>query len=374
MSKERTLSIIKPDAVEKKLSGKIIAHLQTAGFDVLAMKQTHLTKEQAEGFYAVHKARPFYGELVQFMTRSPVVVMVLEAENAIQKYRDTIGATDPKEAAEGTIRKLYGASKGENAMHGSDAKETAAFEIGYFFAGHEVAAPSSLPLHTLAMCPAHESSTEAAGGAVRDAISALQNLYALLRSTRVAPKSITPLLLEIRESCGPVAGAAYALADSLAPHVDDRAPLDALAAFTADASAKLVAAVEKARGAEMDARARLGLEAEVMRHAPTIEAARGLFDVVQAAASEQAVEVDVAEVLEEALAPASQRAVSWSKAMTVAVYLPPRGGSSVLVKPRVVIPLLHLAVAHVHDRSAGQIDDPASVDARLPTQPNRRLG
>jgi nucleoside-diphosphate kinase len=103
------------------------------------MKQTHLTKVQAEGFYSVHRARPFFGELVDFMTRSPVVVMVLEAEEAIQKYRDVIGATDPAQAAEGTIRKLYGASKGENAMHGSDAPETAAFEIAYFFAGHEVA-------------------------------------------------------------------------------------------------------------------------------------------------------------------------------------------------------------------------------------------
>ena len=139
MARQRTLSIIKPDAVEKKLAGKIIAHLQEAGFEVLAMKQTHLTTEQAEGFYSVHRARPFFGELVTFMTRSPVVVMVLEAEEAIAKYRDVIGATDPAQAADGTIRKLYGASKGENAMHGSDAPETAAIEIGYFFAGHEVA-------------------------------------------------------------------------------------------------------------------------------------------------------------------------------------------------------------------------------------------
>ncbi len=140
MSKERTLSIIKPDAVEKRHHGKILAHLLEAGFDVLAMKQVHLTRAQAEGFYAVHKARPFFGELVDFMTRSPVVVLVLEAENAIQKYRDVIGATDPAAAAEGTIRKLYGANKGENAMHGSDAPETAAFEISYFFPGYEVAA------------------------------------------------------------------------------------------------------------------------------------------------------------------------------------------------------------------------------------------
>jgi nucleoside-diphosphate kinase len=151
MARQRTLSIIKPDAVEKKLAGKIIAHLQEAGFEVCAMRQTHLTKAQAEGFYAVHKARPFFGELVAFMTRSPVVVMVLEAEDAIQKYRDVIGATDPAQAAGGTIRKLYGASKGENAMHGSDAPETAAVEIGYFFAGHEVAAQAgALPTRWIA--------------------------------------------------------------------------------------------------------------------------------------------------------------------------------------------------------------------------------
>lgn len=139
MARQRTLSIIKPDAVEKKFTGKIIAHLIDAGFDVKAMKQVHLTKAQAEGFYAVHKERPFFGELVSFMTRSPVVVLVLEDENAIQKYRDVIGATDPAQAADGTIRKLYGASKGENAMHGSDSAENAAIEISYFFPGHEVA-------------------------------------------------------------------------------------------------------------------------------------------------------------------------------------------------------------------------------------------
>jgi nucleoside-diphosphate kinase len=140
MARQRTLSIIKPDAVEKKHTGKIIAHLQEAGFGILAMRQIHLSRAQAEGFYAVHKERPFFGELVTFMTRSPVVVMVLEADDAIAKYREVIGATDPAQAAAGTIRKLYGASKGENAMHGSDAPETAAFEIGYFFPGHEVAA------------------------------------------------------------------------------------------------------------------------------------------------------------------------------------------------------------------------------------------
>ena len=138
--KQRTLSIIKPDAVEKKLQGKIIDHLLREGFDILAMRQIHLTQAQAEGFYAVHKERGFFGELVQFMTRSPVIVLVLEREDAIAKYRDVIGATDPAQAAEGTIRKLYGASKGENAMHGSDGPDTARFEIGYFFQGLEVSA------------------------------------------------------------------------------------------------------------------------------------------------------------------------------------------------------------------------------------------
>jgi len=138
MTRQRTLSIIKPDAVEAKHTGKIIAHLLESGFSILAMKQTHLTRVQAEGFYAVHRARPFFEELVTFMTRNPVVVMVLEADDAIAKYRDVIGATDPEQAAGGTIRKLYGKSKGENAMHGSDAPETAAFEIGHFFPGYEV--------------------------------------------------------------------------------------------------------------------------------------------------------------------------------------------------------------------------------------------
>jgi nucleoside-diphosphate kinase len=139
MALERTLSIIKPDAVEKQFQGKIIDHLLTSGFRIIAMKQLQLTDAQAAGFYAVHSARPFYGELCSFMTRSPVVVLVLEAENAIQKYRDVIGATDPAQAADGTIRKLYGALKGENVMYGLGVVEIAVFEIGYFFAGNEAA-------------------------------------------------------------------------------------------------------------------------------------------------------------------------------------------------------------------------------------------
>ena len=138
MAVERTLSIVKPDAVEKNSIGGIIAMIEAAGLKVRAAKLMHLSKPQAEGFYYVHKARPFFGELVDFMTRSPAMVMCLEGENAIAKYREVMGATDPAKANEGTIRKKYGANIGENACHGSDAKETAAFEIGYFFPGYEI--------------------------------------------------------------------------------------------------------------------------------------------------------------------------------------------------------------------------------------------
>lgn len=139
MAIERTLSIIKPDAVEKNHIGGIIALIEGAGLKVKAMKMMHLSRPQAQGFYAVHKERPFFGELVEFMTRSPVVVICLEGDNAIAKYREVMGATDPAKAAEGTIRKKFGASIGENASHGSDAKETAAFEVAYFFPGFDVA-------------------------------------------------------------------------------------------------------------------------------------------------------------------------------------------------------------------------------------------
>jgi nucleoside-diphosphate kinase len=138
MAIERTFSIIKPDAVEKNSIGGIVALIEGAGLKVKAMKMLHLSRPQAQGFYAVHKDRPFFGELVEFMTRSPVVVMVLEGENAVQRYRDVMGATDPKKAADGTIRKAFGANIGENACHGSDAKETAAVEVAYFFPGFEI--------------------------------------------------------------------------------------------------------------------------------------------------------------------------------------------------------------------------------------------
>jgi nucleoside-diphosphate kinase len=139
MSIERTLSIIKPDAVEKNHTGAIIARLEAEGFAVKALKRVHLTRAEAEGFYAEHKGRGFFDELVAFMSRSPIVIMALEREDAVAKYREVIGATDPGKATDGTIRKLFGASVGENAVHGSDKTTTAAREIGYFFAGYEVA-------------------------------------------------------------------------------------------------------------------------------------------------------------------------------------------------------------------------------------------
>jgi nucleoside-diphosphate kinase len=139
MPVERTLCIVKPDAVEKNKSGAILALLEESGFKILALKRTHLSKEVAEGFYAVHKARPFFGELVTFMTRSPVVIAVLEKDDAVASYRKVMGATDPAKADAGTIRKLHGANVGENAVHGSDSAENAKIEIAYYFPASEVA-------------------------------------------------------------------------------------------------------------------------------------------------------------------------------------------------------------------------------------------
>ena len=139
MAVERTLCIIKPDAVEKKRAGAILKMLEDAGFDIVACKRQSLSQKVAEGFYAVHKARPFFGELVEFMTRSPVFVVVLEREDAVAKYRQVMGATDPAKADEGTIRKAHGGSVGENAVHGSDSADNAKIEIAYFFAASKVA-------------------------------------------------------------------------------------------------------------------------------------------------------------------------------------------------------------------------------------------
>lgn len=138
MAIQRTFSIIKPDATNRNLTGAINAKIEAAGLRIVAQKRIHLTKAQAGVFYGVHKERPFYDELCTFMSSAPIVAQVLEGENAIAKYREVMGATDPAEAAEGTIRKEFALSKGENSTHGSDAPETAAEEIAYFFSGLEM--------------------------------------------------------------------------------------------------------------------------------------------------------------------------------------------------------------------------------------------
>jgi nucleoside-diphosphate kinase len=134
---DRTLAIIKPDATEAGRAGKILALLEDAGFVVRALRMTRLTRPQAGAFYAVHEERPFYGELVDFMTSGPCIPMVLEAEDAVARLRNVIGATDPAEAAEGTVRKLYAESKGRNAIHASDSDENATNEIAFFFSDSE---------------------------------------------------------------------------------------------------------------------------------------------------------------------------------------------------------------------------------------------
>ena len=138
MAVQRTLAIIKPDAVAAGNIGVIINEIEKNGFQIVALKMLHLTTSQAEGFYAVHRERPFFGSLVEFMTEGPVVTMILQKENAIVEWRNLMGATDPAQAEEGTIRKKYGASLQNNATHGSDAEETAAFETQYFFNAMEI--------------------------------------------------------------------------------------------------------------------------------------------------------------------------------------------------------------------------------------------
>jgi nucleoside-diphosphate kinase len=134
---ERTLAIIKPDAVKSRRAGQILARIEAAGFTVRAMRLQHLTKKEAEGFYAVHRERPFFGSLTDFMSSGPCVLLALEAPDAIRTWRATMGATDPGKAEGGTIRKEFGTSIEHNATHGSDAPDTAAFELGYFFRGLE---------------------------------------------------------------------------------------------------------------------------------------------------------------------------------------------------------------------------------------------
>jgi nucleoside-diphosphate kinase len=135
---ERTFAIIKPDAVKARHAGQILQRIEESGFRILALRLQHLTKGEAEGFYAVHRARPFFGSLTDFMSSGPCIVMCLEAPDAIKKWRTLMGATDPAKADAGTLRKQFGASIEFNATHGSDAPETAAFEIGYFFRGMEI--------------------------------------------------------------------------------------------------------------------------------------------------------------------------------------------------------------------------------------------
>src|SRR6187401_234442 len=135
---ERTLAIIKPDAVERQLAGRLIQRIEDEGFKIRAMRRIHLSTQEAEGFYAVHRERPFFNSLTRFMSSGPAIVLALEAPDAIKKWRTLMGATDPAKADPGTIRKQFASSIGENATHGSDAPETAAFEIGYFFAGMDL--------------------------------------------------------------------------------------------------------------------------------------------------------------------------------------------------------------------------------------------
>ena len=138
MAVERTLSIIKPDATKRNHTGAIVDRFEKAGLRVVAQKRVHMSRAQAETFYGVHRERPFFGELVEMMTAAPVVVQVLEGENAIAKYREVMGATNPEKAAAGTIRKDFALSMGENSVHGSDAPETAAQEIAQWFSGNEI--------------------------------------------------------------------------------------------------------------------------------------------------------------------------------------------------------------------------------------------
>ncbi|MEJ2323524.1 MAG: nucleoside-diphosphate kinase [Nitrospirota bacterium] len=138
MDLERTLSIVKPDGVQKNIIGEVVRRFETAGLSIKALKMLHVTKREAEGFYIVHKERPFYGELTDFLSEGPIVVMVIEGEGAIKKVRDIMGATNPKDAAPGTIRKDFATNIERNVVHGSDSPESASFEIPYFFSAVEI--------------------------------------------------------------------------------------------------------------------------------------------------------------------------------------------------------------------------------------------
>jgi nucleoside-diphosphate kinase len=138
MAVERTFSILKPDATARNLTGAINAMIEAAGLRIVAQRRIHMSRAQAEKFYEIHKARPFYGELVEFMTSGPVIVQILEGDNAVTKYRDVMGATDPAKAADGTIRKVHAKSVGENSVHGSDSADNAKIEIAQFFSANEI--------------------------------------------------------------------------------------------------------------------------------------------------------------------------------------------------------------------------------------------
>lgn len=138
MATQRTFSIIKPDATERNLTGAVNAVIEKSGLRIIAQRRIKMSREQAEQFYSVHKERPFFGELVEFMTSAPVVVQVLEGENAVKAYRNVMGATNPEEAADGTVRKLYAKSIGENSVHGSDSEENAKVEIAQFFTEDQI--------------------------------------------------------------------------------------------------------------------------------------------------------------------------------------------------------------------------------------------
>lgn len=135
---QRTFAIVKPDAVAAGNAGNVIALIEKNGFKILALRMQHLTRKEAEGFYAVHKGKGFFDELIEFMTEGPIVLLALEREDAVAKWREVMGATNPEKAEEGTVRKLYGTNIGRNASHGSDAPETAAFELSWFFRGYEL--------------------------------------------------------------------------------------------------------------------------------------------------------------------------------------------------------------------------------------------
>ena len=250
------------------------------------MKRIHLTRAEAEGFYAEHKGRGFFDELVAFMSRSPIIVMALERDDAVAKYREVIGATDPAKAAEGTIRKLYGANVGENAAHGSDKTQTAAREIGYFFAGYEVS-------------PRLEPRLRRAGrsraASVRDGVAAIEHFLQVLASRRVGPRVLARSVPEVRGGCAPLRLALGALELALA---GDRRRSRGRRRRAHPARSRLRARERAGAGAlrawdaTMDARERLALEAVVRRVAGELSAVVRLVDLLGAPATTETTTID----------------------------------------------------------------------------------